>query len=73
MEEGLRGVFTGAGPTIVRAMALNLGMLASNEQAKESIMEAGYSKTVAVRLRNIPVHNFSFKLIKVILRWFYVD
>ena len=30
-EEGMRGVFTGAGPTIIRAMSLNLGMLTSNE------------------------------------------
>ena len=26
------GLFTGAGPTVVRAMALNMGMLASNDQ-----------------------------------------
>ncbi len=31
-EEGLRGLFTGATPTVVRAMALNMGMLASNDQ-----------------------------------------
>ena len=32
-EEGVGGLFTGAGPTVVRAMSLNMGMLASNEQA----------------------------------------
>lgn len=31
-EEGVAGLFKGAGPTVVRAMALNMGMLASNEQ-----------------------------------------
>ena len=28
------GLFTGAGPTVVRAMALNMGMLASNDQVR---------------------------------------
>ncbi|KAF5838254.1 mitochondrial substrate carrier [Dunaliella salina] len=40
-EDGVGGLFRGAGPTIVRAMALNMGMLASNEQAKEMIQAAG--------------------------------
>ena len=31
-EEGVAGLFTGAGPTVVRAMALTMGMLASNDQ-----------------------------------------
>ena len=31
-DEGIGGLFTGAGPTVVRAMALNMGMLASNDQ-----------------------------------------
>lgn len=34
-EEGVGGLFTGAGPTVVRAMALNMGMLASNDQVRE--------------------------------------
>lgn len=33
-EEGVSGLFKGAGPTVVRAMALNMGMLASNEQVR---------------------------------------
>lgn len=33
-EEGVGGLFTGAGPTVVRAMALNMGMLASNDQVR---------------------------------------
>ena len=31
-EDGVKGLFTGAGPTVVRAMSLNMGMLASNDQ-----------------------------------------
>ena len=30
--DGVSGLFRGAGPTVVRAMALNMGMLASNDQ-----------------------------------------
>jgi hypothetical protein len=40
-EEGIMGLFTGAGPTAVRAMALNMGMLASNDQAKEMLTAQG--------------------------------
>jgi len=40
-EDGMGGLFTGAGPTVVRAMALNMGMLASNDQAKEMLEAAG--------------------------------
>lgn len=35
--EGVLGLWTGSGPTIVRAMALNCGALASYDQAKEAI------------------------------------
>merc|ERR1712205_281793 len=34
-KDGVGGLFTGAGTTSIRAMALNMGMLASNDQAKE--------------------------------------
>lgn len=43
-EEGIKGLFTGATPTVVRAMALNMGMLASNDQAKEIIEGFGFEK-----------------------------
>ena len=43
-EEGLGGLFTGATPTVVRAMALNMGMLASNDQAKEMLEGLGFEK-----------------------------
>ena len=38
-KEGVGGLFTGAGTTSIRAMALNMGMLASNDQAKEMLKE----------------------------------
>ena len=34
-DEGAMGLFRGAGPTVTRAMALNMGMLASNDQASD--------------------------------------
>jgi solute carrier family 25 oxoglutarate transporter 11 len=43
-DDGLLGLFRGGGPTVVRAMALNMGMLASNDQAKEMIEAAGFEK-----------------------------
>ncbi|KAK9808132.1 hypothetical protein WJX73_010494 [Symbiochloris irregularis] len=43
-EDGVRGLFRGAGPTVVRAMALNMGMLASNDQFKELCEEIGFAK-----------------------------
>ncbi len=33
-EDGAVGLFRGAGPTVVRAMALNMGMLASNDEVR---------------------------------------
>ncbi|CAL5218903.1 g647 [Coccomyxa viridis] len=43
-EDGAIGLFRGAGPTVVRAMALNMGMLASNDEAKEMLEKAGFEK-----------------------------
>lgn len=37
-EEGFRGVWKGCAPTVVRAMALNMGALASYDHTKEAIM-----------------------------------
>lgn len=34
-DEGAIGLFRGAGPTVTRAMALNMGMLASNDQVRD--------------------------------------
>lgn len=47
-EDGVLGLFRGGGPTVVRAMALNMGMLASNDQAKEMIEAAGFEKGSSV-------------------------
>jgi len=43
-EEGFMGLFEGAGPTAARAMALNMGMLASNEKAKDMLEDSGFKK-----------------------------
>ena len=43
-EDGVAGLFRGAIPTTTRAMALNMGMLASNDQAKESLEGLGFGK-----------------------------
>jgi hypothetical protein len=47
-EDGIAGLFRGGGPTVVRAMALNMGMLASNDQAKEMLQAAGFQGQTAV-------------------------
>lgn len=39
-EEGVSGMWKGCGPTVVRAMALNCGALASYDHTKETIMRA---------------------------------
>lgn len=36
-EEGMAGLFSGNTPVVLRAMALNVGMLATNDQANESL------------------------------------
>lgn len=46
-EDGVSGLFRGATPTITRAMALNMGMLASNDQAKEFIETLGFERGTA--------------------------
>ena len=40
-EEGVGGLFRGAGPTIVRAMSLNMGMLATNDQVCRTCFSPG--------------------------------
>lgn len=36
-EEGMLGLYRGVGPTIGRAMALNMGMLASNDEVNSRL------------------------------------
>jgi len=43
-EDGVKGLFKGATPTIARAMSLNMGMLATNDQAKEVLEASGLKK-----------------------------
>ena len=38
-EEGTLGLWRGATPTIIRAIVLNLAMLASYDEAKERVMD----------------------------------
>jgi solute carrier family 25 oxoglutarate transporter 11 len=38
-EEGVRNLWKGGGPTVVRAMALNLGMFTTYEESKERLMK----------------------------------
>jgi len=42
-KEGVAGLFTGAGPTAARAMGLNMGMLVSNDKAKEVLVDVGFA------------------------------
>lgn len=37
-EDGLSGLWRGGVPTIVRALALNIAMLASYDEAKETVL-----------------------------------
>lgn len=49
-EDGAVGLFRGAGPTVVRAMALNMGMLASNDEASShSLRKAKLIHTISLR------------------------
>lgn len=44
-DEGVLALWKGAGPTVVRAMALNMGMLASYEQSVEFFKDTlGFSE-----------------------------
>jgi len=47
-NEGFGGLFAGAPPTVTRAMALNLGMLATNSKATEALKNAGVTGQPAV-------------------------
>lgn len=47
-DEGVLALWRGAGPTVVRAMALNMGMLASYDQAAESLKSQGLSEISTV-------------------------
>lgn len=48
-DEGVSALWKGAGPTVVRAMALNMGMLASYEQSQEFFRDSvGLGETAVV-------------------------
>lgn len=48
-DEGVLALWKGAGPTVVRAMALNMGMLASYDQSVEFFRDSlGFSEATTV-------------------------
>eukprot|EP00746_Dinoflagellata_sp_MGD_P162680 gnl/MRDRNA2_/MRDRNA2_90344_c0_seq1.p1 gnl/MRDRNA2_/MRDRNA2_90344_c0~~gnl/MRDRNA2_/MRDRNA2_90344_c0_seq1.p1 ORF type:complete len:324 (-),score=66.66 gnl/MRDRNA2_/MRDRNA2_90344_c0_seq1:173-1066(-) len=49
-NEGVMGLFAGAGPTATRAMALNFGMLAFNTKAKDVLADIGVAKGSSVQV-----------------------
>merc|ERR1719159_228710 len=49
-NEGVMGLFKGAGPTATRAMALNFGMLAFNTKAKDILADLGCAKGGSVQV-----------------------
>lgn len=56
-EEGVLGLWKGATPTVVRAMALNLGMLAPYDQAKETF-EKSFGKGMTTNMLASAVAGF---------------
>jgi solute carrier family 25 oxoglutarate transporter 11 len=55
-EEGILGLWRGATPTVIRAVVLNLAMLASYDEVKERTMEYLQSKeTMKVRILYISI------------------
>lgn len=47
-DEGVLALWKGAGPTVTRAMALNMGMLASYDQTAEFLKEMGFGDIQSV-------------------------
>ena len=60
-EEGVRGLYRGVGPNVGRAMALNMGMLASNDQVTLSSARASGEEDLAIALfiflKNFTLHS----------------
>lgn len=56
-EDGLLGLWRGSTPTVFRAMALNMGMLASYDQSKE-ILSAHYGKGWTTNLLSSAISGF---------------
>ena len=60
-DEGVLGLWRGATPTVIRAMVLNLAMLATYDEAKEQILKILDSKeeTLNVRMASSAISGIS--------------
>ena len=71
-DEGVLSLWKGAGPTVVRAMALNMGMLASYDQSVEFFRDSfGLGEASIVVGKMIPrlIHQPDFHLPFSLLFW----
>jgi solute carrier family 25 oxoglutarate transporter 11 len=50
-EDGVGGLWRGATPTVIRAVVLNLAMLASYDEAKEKVLEYLGTKQETLEVR----------------------
>lgn len=50
-EEGVKGMWTGATPTVIRAMAINCSMLVSYNSTKENLMKLFNTKEETLKIR----------------------
>lgn len=67
-DEGVLALWKGCGPTVVRAMALNMGMLASYDQSAEYMRDnLGLGETSTV------VGKLSFRISHILKRYFFVN
>lgn len=73
-DEGVLALWKGAGPTVVRAMALNMGMLASYDQSVEFFRDnLGLGEAATVVGKIISVQMLPRVLILVLSRSFFTD
>jgi solute carrier family 25 oxoglutarate transporter 11 len=50
-EDGILGLWRGATPTVIRAVVLNLAMLASYDEVKEMVLEKFEAKQETLEIR----------------------
>lgn len=49
-QEGLKGWFQGAQPTVIRAVVMNMAMLTTNDVIREKMTDMGYTNWYAVNI-----------------------